>query len=58
MNASLVGKVTGWGQFGLQLFSQVAATGLPHNAVGWVALAGSLAMAIGMHAASSTDGSK
>jgi len=58
MNASLVGKVTGWGQFALQLFSQVAAVGLPHNAIGWVGLAGSLAMAVGMHAASSTDGVK
>lgn len=48
----------GWGQFGLQLFGQVASQGLPHSAIGWVGLVGSLAMAVGMHAAASTDGLK
>jgi hypothetical protein len=56
MQAAIVGKVLGWGQFLFQVLSQVFATGFPHGAAGWLSLAGSLAAAIGIHAASSTDG--
>jgi len=55
---STVAKVAGWLQFAGQFFSQVASSGLPHNAVGWAGLAGSLLLAVGMHAAGTTDGSK
>ena len=58
MNSALVGKVMGWGQFALQCFAQLATAGLPHNAIGWVSTLGSLAMAVGVHAAASTDGAK
>lgn len=58
MNNSMVAKVAGWFQFLGQLGAQVATTGLPTNAVGWIAMAGSLAAAIGIHASSNTDGSK
>lgn len=58
MNSALVGKVMGWGQFALQCFQQVATNGIPHGAIGWLGTLGSLAMAIGVHAASSTDGAK
>jgi hypothetical protein len=53
---STVAKVSGWMQFAAQLASQMASTGLPHNTVGWVSLVGSLIVAIGMHAAGSTNG--
>jgi len=36
VNSAIVGKVMGWGQFGLQLFGSVASQGLPHTAIGWV----------------------
>lgn len=56
MNLSVIGKITGWGQFALQLLGQVATTGLPTGAFGWLGLLTSLATAVGIHAASSTDG--
>lgn len=58
MNSALVGKVMGWGQFGLQCFQQLATTGVPHTTLGWLTTIGSLVMAVGMHAAASTDGTK
>jgi hypothetical protein len=58
MQAALIGKILGWGQFLFQVLGQVFAGGLPHGTVGWLGLAGSLATAVGLHAASSTDGAK
>lgn len=57
MNANLA-KIFGWAQFGLTTVSQVLSTGVPHNAQGWVGMLGSLLMAVGIHAAGSTDGAK
>lgn len=58
MTSAVVGKVLGWGQFAFQLLGQLFAGGIPTTPVGWLGLAGSLATAIGLHAASSTDGAK
>jgi hypothetical protein len=58
INTSLIGKIMGWGQFALTALGQVATAGLPATPIGWVSLFASLAMAIGTHAASSTDGVK
>lgn len=54
MNTSVLGKIGGWAQFALQLFSTIAQGGLPHGIPGWVSFIGSLATAIGIHAASAT----
>lgn len=58
MNSSLLAKIFGWAQFGLQVFGQVATGPLPHGWAGWTAFFGSLASAVAIHHASSTDGSK
>jgi hypothetical protein len=58
MNATNTGKIFGWAQFGLNVLGQALAGGLPVNAGGWLSLLGSLAAAVGVHAASSTDGTK
>lgn len=58
MNSANSAKIFGWLQFILNLAGNVLAGGLPHTAVGVVGLAGSLLTAVGVHAASNTDGSK
>ena len=45
----------GWMQFGMQASSQVFSTGV-HGWQGWLTSIASLAAAVGIHAASSTDG--
>ncbi len=56
MKAHVLAKVFGWAQFILQLVNQAAHGGLPHGPGGWIGLIGSLAAAVGIHAASSTSG--
>jgi hypothetical protein len=58
MNIALIGKIMGWAQFALQFFSGIGTQGLPHGFVGWSTLVGSLLTAIGVHAATKTDGTK
>jgi len=58
MTNQLLGKVLGWGQFVFQIAGQLFGAGVPTNATGWLGLLGSLAAAVGIHAASSTDGTK
>lgn len=58
MNKSILGKVAGWGQLVVTILGTLATTGLPTNAAGWVAWVASLGAALGIHAASSTDGTK
>lgn len=55
---STVAKIAGWLQFVGQLAAQTAAGGLPTSTVGWIAFGSSLAAAIGIHAAATTDGTK
>jgi len=55
MNNSLLSKIMGWMQFGMQASSQVFSTGV-HGWQGWLTSIASLAAAVGIHAASSTDG--
>jgi hypothetical protein len=58
-NMHLWGKIMGWLQFGLQAVTQVTQqTGQPHGWANWLTLFASLAAAVGIHAASSTDGTK
>lgn len=58
MTSSAVGKYLGWGQFVLQALASVFEHGVPTTPFAWLGLLGSFATAIGLHAASSTDGSK
>lgn len=58
MNNAQLGKIFGWGQFVLQTVAQVIANGIPTGPLGWIGLIGSLATAVGIHAAAKTDGSK
>lgn len=51
-------KILGWFQFLATTAGTVLKDGVPHGAGGWLGLLGSLGMAIGIHAASSTDGTK
>jgi len=48
----VLGKIGGWAAFGLSLLAGIGANGSPHGWAGWVALIGTLASAIGIHAAS------
>jgi hypothetical protein len=57
-STSLFAKIMGWGQFALNAIGQIGTTGIPTTIFGWVSLAASLAMAVGTHAAASTDGVK
>ena len=56
MNAALIAKIFGWVQFLLPAAAAVATTGGPHGTAAWAGFAASLATAVGVHAASSTDG--
>lgn len=58
MNNAIVSKLFGWSQFIATALATVFSNGLPTNTIGWVSVLGSLATAIGVHAASSTDGAK
>jgi len=58
MTNSFWGKLFGWVQFGLQVLGNVAQGGAPHGVFGWIGLVGSLATAVAVHNASSTDGQK
>ena len=53
---SVVAKVGGWLQFATVAASQLATQGTPHGFAGWAVLIGSLLGAVGIHAASNTDG--
>lgn len=57
MNATWA-KAFGWLQFLATTVPQVVSSGVPHTAQGWFGILGSLLMAGGIHAASTTDGSK
>jgi hypothetical protein len=56
MKTHLVAKVFGWAQFLLTVLAQATQGGVPHSAGGWIGLIGSLAAAVGIHAASNTAG--
>jgi len=58
MTNTTLGKVLGWGQFAFNILGQLLGGGVPTTAPGWLGLLGSLAAAVGIHAASSTDGAK
>lgn len=58
MNSTNSAKIFGWLQFLLTTFANVATGGIPHTVVGVATLAGSLLTAVGVHAASNTDGNK
>lgn len=49
-------KVFGWAQFIAQFVGQISIA--PHGWIGWLGTAASLATAVAVHAASSTDGTK
>jgi hypothetical protein len=52
-------KIFGWSQFVMTAISQIASSNpVSHGWQGWVTGIASLAVAIGVHAASSTDGTK
>lgn len=55
-------KIFGWGQFALnlatQIFPLVTGPNQPHGAFSWISFGASLATAIAVHGAASTDGVK
>jgi len=51
-------KIGGWAQFILNVLGQVSQQGVPHGWASWLSMIGSLAAAVGIHAASNTDGTK
>ena len=53
----ILAKIGGWAQFGLTLLTQLASS-QPHGWAQWLTVLASGAAAVGIHAASSTDGSK
>jgi hypothetical protein len=56
MKTHVYAKIFGWAQFLLAILNQATQGGLPHGAGGWIGLIGSLAAAVGIHAASNTSG--
>jgi hypothetical protein len=58
MQLALIAKIFGWAQFLVPVLSQAATGGSPHGFAGWATLVGSLLGAVGIHAASSTEGTK
>jgi hypothetical protein len=55
MKTHWLAKVAGWAFFALNLVTQVAGQA-PHGWQGWLQSIGSGIVAVGVHAASSTDG--
>ena len=55
---SVWAKIAGWLQFALQAGNQVTTAGSPHGWAAWLTTLASLAAAVGIHAAASTDGTK
>lgn len=55
---ALIAKALGWLQFAATTLGSVFVHGIPVGIGGWLGVVGSLAAAVGIHAASSTDGSK
>jgi hypothetical protein len=53
----ILSKIGGWTQFGLTLITQLSQS-QPHGWAQWLTILASGAAAVGIHAASSTDGSK
>jgi hypothetical protein len=51
----ILAKVAGWSFFGVNLIAQ-AASQTPHGWPGWLQVIGAGIVAVGVHAASSTDG--
>lgn len=60
MKTSTWAKVFGWVNFALQYIGQASQGGgfAPHGWAGWLGLLGSGAVAVAVHAASGTDGTK
>lgn len=58
MNSANTAKIFGWLQFALTMFGSILAGGIPHGVAAVATAVGSLATAVGVHAASSTDGQK
>lgn len=57
MKSHVLAKIGGWAQFALNLLGQVQQSGsAPHGWAGWLSMIGSLAAAVGIHAASNTSG--
>lgn len=57
MNASLISKIVGWGQFVFTaLGNAIEAGGIPTNPLSWIMTIMSLGTAISVHAAGKTDG--
>jgi len=54
----VIAKIGGWAQFILTLLGQLSAAGAPHGFWGWLTVIASGAAAVGIHAASNTDGTK
>lgn len=57
MNATWA-KAFGWLQFGAATVPGLVSGGVQHSVQGWAGVLASFLMACGVHAASSTDGSK
>ncbi len=53
---TVLAKVAGWSFFGLNLVAQVTSQA-PHGLAGWLQTIGAGIVAVGVHAASGTDGS-
>jgi len=59
MNKAALAKILGWGQLVLFAFNEtVQAQGVPHGWGAWLRLLGSTAVALSVHHASSTDGTR
>ena len=54
---SILAKVGGWLQFAATATGQLGNTATPHGWAQWLLTLASLAGAVGIHAASNTDGS-
>lgn len=54
----VLAKIGGWAQFGLQLLASFSSNPAPHGWAQWLTVIASGLAAVGIHAASSTDGTK
>lgn len=54
----ILAKVLGWGQFGLAIVEQASNGHFPQNKAEWLALGYKLVLALAVHSAASTDGTK
>jgi hypothetical protein len=51
-------KIAGWTQFGLTALNQLSQAGTPHGWAAWLTTIASGVLAVGVHAAAKTDGTK